>query len=137
MYHHTVHAALGSLAEIFFARSRRTGRTAEMLDSLKSGDFVIFDNAAEAKRVQQLAARRGIKIETVVARVSDHHRWMDRARHHRLVFDHAAIEKYYFEKMQEATNNLDEMIRFALPAESDPEEKRERGSFDFSGWTKC
>lgn len=140
MYHHTVNAALGSMAQIFFETSRRTGRTTEMLESLKSGDFVVFDNSAEAKRVQEMAARRGIKILTTVARISDHHRWMDRARGHRLVFDHSAIEKYFLEKMQDATNSLDLMTKFANPSDAGESELvniRQRDNFDFTRWERC
>ncbi len=97
-------AALGGF-RIAMAAQRRSGRTTDMLDSLKPGDRVVFLNERERQRVTALAKERGIDLDGIVCEPGN---WpIERGTPKgRLIFDHSWVEAYYADTIQRAIDDL-------------------------------
>ena len=63
MDHFGIGVAIRETANAFFQGARGSGRTTSLVDSVKSGDRIIFHDNREAERVKKLCAERGVEIE--------------------------------------------------------------------------
>lgn len=106
-------AAVRGAAEIYFRSARRTGRTTMLVESLKTGDRVVFADAKEAQRVKGLCKERGVEIETLVVSVEHSpHNLFSRGStpgDGRTVFDHSWVESWYARAIKEAAEHIDNM----------------------------
>ena len=66
MDHFGIGAAIHGAAMIYTSSSRRTGRTTSLVESVKDGDRIIFNNHKEAERVRRLCLERGVEVECIV-----------------------------------------------------------------------
>lgn len=115
MDHFGIGAALEGAAVIYFRSARRSGRTTSLVESLKTGDRVVFLEAREADRVKRLCMERGVKIEVTVLdpkRPGDiFHKNGSLPAEGRMLFDHGWLEAFYLFRLREAANLVDDLQR--------------------------
>lgn len=102
--------ALFGVISIYFRSARRTGRTTNLVESVKTGDRVVFDNPNEARRVKHLCKLRNVEIETIVIDPKFPEKLFDQGpvlNDGRLIFDHSWLEKYYENVFLTAENRID------------------------------
>lgn len=113
MDHFGIGAALEGAAQIYFRSARRSGRTTSLVESLKTGDRVVFLDAREADRVKMLCKERGVEIEVTVLdpkRPGDiFHKNGSLPAEGRMLFDHGWLEAFYLFRLQEAARHVDEL----------------------------
>lgn len=108
MDHYGIGTALQAATRIYFQSARRTGRTRSLIESLKTGDRVVFNNEIEARRVQALCKERGVEITYSVIQPKDANRLFDNPpKNGRTIFDHSWLEQYYLEKLGELLDDID------------------------------
>jgi hypothetical protein len=103
--------AIRAATDMYIFTSRRTGRTLSMVNSLKSGDRVVFTNSQEANRVRRLCEERG--IQDVHFEVCDPHNVRDMfnrgTSQGRTIFDHSWVEAYYIQVIEQAVKDIDSL----------------------------
>ena len=106
--------AIDGAARIYFRSARQTGRTSALVESLKTGDRVVFANQQEAERVKRLCREREIDIETIVVDPKEPQRIFDRGSvggDGRCVFDHSWVEQYYLNAISTVQKDIDRFQR--------------------------
>jgi hypothetical protein len=101
--------AIKGALQVYFMNSRRTGRTVSMIESLKNGDRIIFNNSQEAHRVRRLCEEQGKKVECVffpIDRVNEI--FTLRTGQGKTIFDHSWIEEYYLSVIDAGYRNIDD-----------------------------
>ena len=99
-------AVLGA-ARVYFLSARATGRTTALVESVKNGDRIIFDDIREAKRVESLCLKRGVAVECVVIDPRTPERVFERGTPEgRTIFDHSWVEKWYIRAIEHAGRGL-------------------------------
>jgi len=97
--------------DMYIFISRRTGRTLSMINSLKSGDRVVFTNSQEANRVRRICEERG--IQDVHFKVCDPRNVKDMFNYGtsqgRTIFDHSWVEQYYIQVIEQAIRDIDSL----------------------------
>lgn len=113
MDHFGIGAGVAGAAQVYFRSARRTGRTTSLVDSLKSGDRVIFDNPAEAGRVKALARERGVDVDCVCIEPGSPEilRIGTPLEECRTIFDHGWVERHYEIAIKRAIKEVDELQR--------------------------
>ena len=94
-----------SLLNTHFSTLRRTGRTTNLVKSLKDGDRVVFTNENEAKRVKNIAKEKGLTINTLVVNPRESS-ILSTMQKHRTILDHSWVEEYYSQAIKKAGNDL-------------------------------
>lgn len=98
---------MGSV-RVYFQSARRTGRTIAMIESVKSGDRIVFMHDQERRRVEGLLKERG--IEGVKCIVIDPKDPGDIFRHAtsqgRTIFDHSWVERFYMNHIEDASQAI-------------------------------
>lgn len=114
MDHFGIGAGVTAVVRTFFQAARATGRTTSLVESLKTGDRVVFLNEREGRRVQAMCKDRGVEIQITV----NDARYLDRLLSHgpprhdgRLVFDHSWVEEFYSHTIEQAQRKLDHFQR--------------------------
>lgn len=104
-------AAVSGAAECIFMAGRRTGRTTQLIESVKDGDRIIFSNPKEAERVRRLVLERGVEVECVTVPIGD----LDLSRlgpspgDGRTILDHSWVEEFYRQQISGARRSIDEI----------------------------
>lgn len=114
MDHFGIGNMLRGVANVMFMQIRGSGRTTSLVDSVKTGDRVVFTNTSHARRFEQLCKERGVKVECVVVPVDQPSRLFDRGSvpgDGRLIFDHVWLEEYYLETIKQAEACVDKWQR--------------------------
>lgn len=114
MDHFGIGAAMKAMAGVYFMAGRRSGRTTSLLESLKSGDRVIFSERRQAQIFERLCKERGIEVECVTVP-------LDRANileelgsspeDGRTIFDHTWVEGFYKDAIDRAADTIDHFQR--------------------------
>lgn len=102
--------AINGATHVYFRASRQTGRTTALIESLKSGDMVVFIDSREAERVKRLCLEKGVNIKTIVLDPKEPQRIFDRGSvsgDGRCVFDHSWVEQYYLNAIKRAQKEID------------------------------
>lgn len=108
--------AVTSAVEIYFSASRRTGRTALLIEQIKNGDLVLFATPTEAARIQRECHSRGIKASCVVLSGRDPHEAFYEAMRRapqRVLLDHGWVEEWYRQALRSARDELMSMSKEA------------------------
>lgn len=116
MDHFGIGAGINAALEIYFAASRGTGRTTSLVDSVKSGDRVVFVSGNQARDFERLCKERGIEVEATICDPSRPDRLFGRGSvpgDGRLIFDHVWLESYYRHAVAEVAIRIDKMQREA------------------------
>ena len=103
-----------SIIKIYFISARRSGRTTSLIESVKTDDRVVFVNSSEAARVKYLCKQRNINIETIVIDPKNPSSLFNKGsvlNDGRLIFDHAWVEEYYLNNIQDAQKQIDNYQR--------------------------
>lgn len=90
-------SAIESVARIYFQSARATGRTTHLIESLKSGDRVVFASVGEINYFKRLLLERGITdVDCILVNVKELESLFDSTPSTgRTIFDHGWIEQYY------------------------------------------
>lgn len=112
MDHSGIGSALDAVARVYFRSARQSGRSTNLLNSLKSGDRVIFKTAKDAERFKKLALAQGKDIETISATVNE--TGLDKIHHQmpaqgRTIFDHEWVEDRYLHVIEGERKFIDRM----------------------------
>lgn len=89
-------------------KSRRTGRTMEMINSLKNGDVVVFSSNAEAERVEYLIKKRNINIKSIVINPKNSAKLYETqaGNNRRFIFDHSWVEEYFLNAVDKCEKEI-------------------------------
>jgi len=106
-------AAVMGAARIYFASARRTGRTTALIESITSGDRIVFTDQREADRVRRLCLDRGLNVDCITLEPSrpDPVSALRKHPHGRTVFDHSWIEQYYEARLKQGQEYIDYLQR--------------------------
>ncbi|HEY3432535.1 MAG TPA: hypothetical protein VGK09_08305 [Rhodocyclaceae bacterium] len=126
MDHFGIGNAMKGLALTYFQSSRRTGRTASLVESVKDGDRVVFADSKEAERVRRLCLERGVTVECIVIDPKESERVFERGTSNgRTIFDHSWVEQRYLQSLERIQMEIDHLDRQASGyGESHRETKR-------------
>jgi selenocysteine-specific translation elongation factor len=112
MDHFGIGAAMRSMRSVYSLGARRSGRTTSLVESVKDGDRIVFNNPIEAERVKRLCLERNVKVECIVIDPRTPHQVMERKQaERRTIFDHSWVEKYYAISLERAEAELDMLER--------------------------
>jgi hypothetical protein len=104
--------AIEGCAVNYFAVSRQTGRTTQMIESLQDGDRVVCLRDKDAAWLRRRLREFEKDIEVVSISTKEVHKIFDIAPSKgRTVFDHDWIENYYTEVIQGAQKQIDRFQR--------------------------
>ena len=93
---------------VYFQSARRSGRTTMMLDSLKDGDRVIFNDPRERDRVKRMCRDRKLNVECLVITHNDPSMVFKRPTPvGRVMFDHQWVEDFYMKAIERAEKDID------------------------------
>jgi hypothetical protein len=115
--------ALQGALQIYFSCARRTGRTTHLLDSVKSGDRVIFAEARHANYFESLCRGRGLSVQCCVAdprRPNEIFGMTPVLPGGRTWFDHVWIERFYAAEVDRIGRQIHEW-EFRLSGASSPD----------------
>lgn len=114
MDHFCIGAAVKGATEIYFQSARRTGRTSMLVESVKSGDTIVFADQQEANRVKRLCDERNKSVQCIVVPTNQLWRAKEIMRGRstgRLIFDHSWVEMFYRESICYCVEVVDAMQR--------------------------
>lgn len=101
-------SAMKSMIQMYTISARGSGRTTEMINSLKDGDRVYFTESREAERVGRMCRERKLEITCVVIPVSNPGRIFEYPTSKgRSVFDHRWVEEYYSRSVERAEKDIE------------------------------
>lgn len=107
-------AAIRTAIMMYSQAARRTGRTTQLVESVKDGDRIVFLDTKEARRVQRLCLDRGVTVDYLVVDPRAPEFVFDRGTSQgRTIFDHAFVEAYYLLAVTRAQGQLDGMAQQA------------------------
>lgn len=107
-------AGIRGAAQVFLAMARATGRTTNMIKSLKDGDRVICATAREADHIRRLVNVRGVDAEVTVVPVNAPSGMFGRGTPQgRTILDHAWVEQYFTDALDRAARDIDHLEREA------------------------
>lgn len=96
-------AGMLGAARGYLQGARRTGRTTRLMESLKTGDRVIFNTTQEARLFERECLRHELIIHCTVCPAQEPHRVHSLPPvHGRTRFDHGWVERFYEQQMQSA-----------------------------------
>ncbi len=105
-------AAVQGAMEIYFRSARCTGRTLSMVESVKDGDRIVFNEVREADRVKVLLREREVDVECIVVRVHEIDKLFQRGSSiGRTIFDHGWLEERYLYVIDDTRKSLDRIER--------------------------
>jgi hypothetical protein len=112
MDHFGIGAALEGAARIYFSSARASGRTTSLLESLKSGDRVVFPTQQSASYMAFKCRERGLEVECVVVPPAHPESLFERAiPRGRTLFDHTWVEESYLLALQRCRVDIDHWQR--------------------------
>jgi hypothetical protein len=105
-----ISTAMRSMVEVYFTTARRTGRTTQMLDSLKDGDRIVCIDLREAQRLQNLLAERELKVKVLTCHPDNPRDLFSVGTPEgRTVFDHSWVEQYFRNTLARAEADIDKL----------------------------
>jgi hypothetical protein len=106
-------AAILGAAEIYFRAARQTGRTTNLVESLKDGDRVVFDTYAKAKWfINNRLKGLGIDVECIAIPPEYPGKIFERGTSQgRTIFDHDWVEAFYLLRIKDLIKELDHLER--------------------------
>jgi hypothetical protein len=138
MDHFGIGAAMRGLVRAYQTASRRTGRTASLVASVKDGDLIVFADAKEARRVEGMLRERGVQASCVVVNVHDPadvlRRGLRRKAGNRAIFDHGFVEAYYAQAVEGAFNDIAALQRDLSPSTPQDYPETELSYFEQVRW---
>lgn len=114
MDHFGIGAAINAAVMMYSRAARRTGRTTSLVESVKDGDRIVFNNPKEAERVRRLCLDRGVTVDCMVVEPRAPELMLGLGTPQgRTIFDHSFVEAYYLLAINRAQGQLDGMAQQA------------------------
>lgn len=108
MDHFGIGAAIRGAIDVYICAARRTGRTTALLESLKDGDRVVCHETKHQRELQRLCRERKLNVEVILVPVTKPEDvFMRGTSEGRTLFDHAWLEAYYADVVEEAAKRVD------------------------------
>jgi hypothetical protein len=107
MDHYGIGAAMFGMAHTYFTASRRTGRTLSLIESVKDGDTIVFNDSREASRVHLILRTRSINARCEVSRSNNDHPTTGSSG--RVLLDHQLVELIYMRALENAAEHIDRL----------------------------
>jgi len=134
MDHFGMGAALYGAVRIYLHSARGTGRTISMLESLNSGDRIIFASSKEADRVKRLLKDHEKDIDCIVVDPKSPERLLERGTGQgRTVFDHTWVEQFYLMAITRCEKDIDFFQR-ELSSFGEPHRETRRRAAEIAKW---
>lgn len=101
--------AIKTALGMYRVMARRTGRTTNLINSLKPGDRVVVTNSAEKKRLESLCRERGLGdvCFTVCDPTKPENLFNKPPSKGRTIFDHTWVEEFYQNAVERAETSID------------------------------
>lgn len=130
-----ISTAMRCMAEMYFTTARRTGRTTQMLDSLKNGDRIVCLDANEARRLKGLLAERKLKVEVLSCQPHNYGELFEQGTPQgRTVFDHCWIEEHFRRSLENSERHIDK-LQTELSGYGEAHRQTARQANQWRGWT--
>lgn len=130
-----ISTAMRCMAEMYFTVASRTGRTTQMLDSLKDGDRIVCLNQHEANRLDCLCRERRLRVQVLVCST---HNFGELFQHGtpqgRTVFDHSWVEELYRKSLENIEAHIDK-LQTELSGYGEAHRQTARQASQWHGWT--
>ena len=105
-----ISTAMRGMAKMYFSSARQSGRTTQMLDSLKDGDRIVCLNEQEARRLKGLCRERKLNVQVLVCLP---HSYQDLFRQGtpqgRTVLDHSWVEQLFLDNLESTATHIDKL----------------------------
>jgi len=138
MDHFGIGAAIQTAIDMYGRAARGTGRTTSLLESVKTGDRVVFVHIQQAREFDEQCKECGITVECVVCNPADPTTLFERGslpNDGRMLFDHFWVETFYRNAISSAAKEIDALqARFSGYGAKHRETKRnaiERAKWNF------
>lgn len=98
--------------DMYFKSVRGTGRTKHMMGQIRNGDCIIFEKADECRRVKGICEKKEIKVTCLCAPAEVFRKipeYVQGFKIKRLYFDHAWLESFYRQAIENAQKNLNKI----------------------------
>lgn len=108
MDHFGIGAAMQAMLLNYSQAARGTGRTTSLVESVKTGDRIVFTNPREAARVKRLCAERGVTVDCVAIDPTNPRKLFESGPSKgRTIFDHTWVEMHYARFIEAAQKDID------------------------------
>lgn len=108
MDHFGIGVAVHGAIRVLMQSARGTGRTNSLVESVKTGDRIVFVDRKEADRVGRLCQERGVKVDCIVIDPMNPGKLYERGTSEgRTVFDHSWVEQYYLAEISQAQRAIE------------------------------
>lgn len=112
MDHFGIGTALQAMLQTYEFTARGTGRTTNLIESLRDGDRVVVESAAVKRHIVGLLQERGLKVDVIVV---DPVKFSDLFNHRpsegRTLFEHTWLVARYKHVLELAANDIDRWQR--------------------------
>jgi len=134
MDHFGIGAAFKAMSTIYLQSARASGRTVSMLESLNTGDRIIFASQREADRVKRLLREHEKDIECIVVNPQNYGRLLERRTNQgRTIFDHSWVEEYYQMAIVRCEKDIDFFQR-EMSGFGEAHRETRRAAAEFAKW---
>lgn len=114
MDHFGIGTALQAMLQTYENTARRTGRTTNLIESLRDGDRVVVESAAVKRHIVGLLQERGLQVDVIVVDPKDVGELFRRGTSQgRTLFEHTWIEAFYHMRLKYAAADIDKWQREA------------------------
>jgi hypothetical protein len=105
-------SAIKGCAINFFAASRQSGRTTQLIESLKNGDRVVCISSKDAEWLRRRIKEFDKDIDVISIPTKDAGKIFDHATSKgRTIFDHRWLEQFYIEAIDRLEKEIDYLQR--------------------------
>ena len=127
-------AGIEGAVKIYFQSARRTGRTISLINSLKTGDRIVFHNEKEARRVSNLCKEKGINIKYIIVPINNLSKIFEKGSSQgRTIFDHLWVEKYYLAEINKIKNEITS-FQLEVSGWNEAHEKTRQQAKEYTKW---
>jgi len=100
--------ALIGVLNVYFRSARGTGRTTQLIQSVKDGDRIVVPSQREKERYQRILKTRGLLVDVVVlSPTAIYHVGELGTSQGRTIFDHQWVEMFHTASLDRSIKKLD------------------------------
>lgn len=136
MDHFGIGNAMIGVMETYFRSARRSGRSESLLESVKSGDRIVFLTTKEANTFKRLCQQRSLEISVVtipVNRITAIFDCGERPKG-RTLFDHSWLEEFYRQGVHHMVDHIDRVQKESSGRDAPAHRETQRAKKEASRW---